>query len=424
MFPPQPNVFPKTTVRFDDRIATSSYHQKAVPVEKVNVGPGINVDPDVPASGGFHEMYRVMPDNVGAYRKVSLPGGFVPGKDPVGFGTVAQNVDKNKDTDIDPFRRPPEASAGLNALRVLPDARGSLKVGARENEAIAGGAKHALKTAPRTREDVFTRPNRSSNPEADAVNKVSGGTNVAASARGGYMIAPDIVMRWTENRGDTYGEKAFGNVQGSKSAYGAASQVSRSNTGREAIGETSHVGLGHASRASVAEGTYVSEFQAPGTNRGAANSREGAPVAGVKARVLGGLPLKSTGRESGREISGNPSKAFSGIYQVSRFEDRAILGDVEGRSAGPQNTGGLRALETRVDTPGSVQTKGTAPKFQTIDSYLPSSDTVSVGLVPDARGSTTSTGTLGEIVDPRIEDLDIARRQLFGNPLAKDIGCA
>ena len=44
------------------------------PIEKQLVGPGIAVGPDVPAAGGFQQLVRVNPDNVGAYRLTTLPG--------------------------------------------------------------------------------------------------------------------------------------------------------------------------------------------------------------------------------------------------------------------------------------------------------------------------------------------------------------
>lgn len=44
------------------------------PVEKSLVGPGLGVSSDVPAVGGFQQLFRAMPENVGAYRLTTLPG--------------------------------------------------------------------------------------------------------------------------------------------------------------------------------------------------------------------------------------------------------------------------------------------------------------------------------------------------------------
>jgi hypothetical protein len=38
------------------------------PVEKQLVGPGLGVGPEVPAFGGHQQLFRVNPENVGAYR--------------------------------------------------------------------------------------------------------------------------------------------------------------------------------------------------------------------------------------------------------------------------------------------------------------------------------------------------------------------
>ena len=55
------------------------------PVEQKYVGPGLAVGPDVPAYGGYQQVYRTLPTNVGAYRLTTLPGrsgpgGTLPGK--------------------------------------------------------------------------------------------------------------------------------------------------------------------------------------------------------------------------------------------------------------------------------------------------------------------------------------------------------
>lgn len=44
------------------------------PVEKQLVGPGLGVNPSVPAFGGYQQLFRVNPDNVGAYKLTTLPG--------------------------------------------------------------------------------------------------------------------------------------------------------------------------------------------------------------------------------------------------------------------------------------------------------------------------------------------------------------
>lgn len=51
------------------------------PIEHQNVGPGLGVDPSVPAVGGHQQLFRVNPENVGAYRLTTLPGRSGPAFD-------------------------------------------------------------------------------------------------------------------------------------------------------------------------------------------------------------------------------------------------------------------------------------------------------------------------------------------------------
>ena len=66
------------------------------PIEKQLVGPGLGLAPEVPAAGGFHQQYRVMPTNVGEYKLTQLVGRTNHGADTMGgrrgvLGEVAKN---------------------------------------------------------------------------------------------------------------------------------------------------------------------------------------------------------------------------------------------------------------------------------------------------------------------------------------------
>ena len=54
------------------------------PIEKQLVGPGLGVGADVPAVGGYQQMFRVNPINVGEYRLTTLPGRTGPAADITG----------------------------------------------------------------------------------------------------------------------------------------------------------------------------------------------------------------------------------------------------------------------------------------------------------------------------------------------------
>src|SRR5210317_1099141 len=54
------------------------------PIEKQMVGPGLGVGADTPAQGGFQQLFRVNPINVGEYRLTTLPGRSGPAADITG----------------------------------------------------------------------------------------------------------------------------------------------------------------------------------------------------------------------------------------------------------------------------------------------------------------------------------------------------
>lgn len=80
------------------------------PVEKQLVGPGLGVGPTTPSFGGFQQLFRVNPENVGAYRLTTLPGRSGPAQDITGgrqglTGEVFKN--KPEKTAYLHDRRPP-----------------------------------------------------------------------------------------------------------------------------------------------------------------------------------------------------------------------------------------------------------------------------------------------------------------------------
>jgi len=79
------------------------------PIEKQLIGPGIAVGPEVPAAGGFQQLVRVNPENVGAHRLTTLPGRSGPAHDVFGgrrgkMGDIAHN--RPEKTAFLPERRP------------------------------------------------------------------------------------------------------------------------------------------------------------------------------------------------------------------------------------------------------------------------------------------------------------------------------
>ena len=79
------------------------------PIEKQLVGPGLGVGADTPAIGGYQQMFRVNPINVGEYRLTTLPGRAGPAKDLTGgrSAVVGQLTHNKPETTVDLLERRP-----------------------------------------------------------------------------------------------------------------------------------------------------------------------------------------------------------------------------------------------------------------------------------------------------------------------------
>ena len=67
-----------------DRMYDRGVMNNLSPIEKQMVGPGLGVGPETPAVGGYQQMFRVNPINVGEYRLTTLPGRTGPAMDITG----------------------------------------------------------------------------------------------------------------------------------------------------------------------------------------------------------------------------------------------------------------------------------------------------------------------------------------------------
>ena len=71
------------------------------PIERQNVGRGLGVDPSVPSAGGFHDFFRVLPNNVNEERLTTLEGRTGPANPVVkngGAGGIGEVTHEAKDT--------------------------------------------------------------------------------------------------------------------------------------------------------------------------------------------------------------------------------------------------------------------------------------------------------------------------------------
>ena len=69
-----PNGMPVANNRHRYMSGLTTKMNNASPAEKIYVGPGLGIGPNVPAQGGYQQQYRVLPTNVGAYNLTTLPG--------------------------------------------------------------------------------------------------------------------------------------------------------------------------------------------------------------------------------------------------------------------------------------------------------------------------------------------------------------
>jgi len=110
--------------RQDVRYENSPWQNNVLPSDKIYVGRGVGVGPDVAATDGFHPMYRVMLKNVGDYKKNNLPGRANHGASAVSKQTKAAEVAVNNNPGAlvyDQERRPMMPSmAAVQGQRVYP----------------------------------------------------------------------------------------------------------------------------------------------------------------------------------------------------------------------------------------------------------------------------------------------------------------
>jgi len=98
------------------------------PVERLNVGPGLGVGPDVSATGGFQQFFRVLPNNINEERLTTLPGAEGPPNPVVknggagGMGAVTHPAKASKAWHRDPAQNSGQGQGGaLRGFEGRPD---------------------------------------------------------------------------------------------------------------------------------------------------------------------------------------------------------------------------------------------------------------------------------------------------------------
>lgn len=149
---------------------TNGVQNNVTPFEKEYIGPGLGISPDTPSSGGFHQRFRIMPDNVNGYRKNTFGGEVVVGKSPIDNGTSIQDATRNpQGLTAEEMRslgdRPLDAAHGhVHAPQVY--ANGSVSLSDQNNRSLelgclVGGASmegagaHVVQETSRTSEHLY-----------------------------------------------------------------------------------------------------------------------------------------------------------------------------------------------------------------------------------------------------------------------------
>jgi hypothetical protein len=109
------------------RYVVSANMDKALPFQQVRVGPAVGKGVGVASADGFHPYLRVVPNNVGVYKKNNLPGRIVPGKSIVDSGTsrdfefAKHHPKKFYEMQRRPLARSGDPTEGVRAAARIPE---------------------------------------------------------------------------------------------------------------------------------------------------------------------------------------------------------------------------------------------------------------------------------------------------------------
>ena len=119
------------------------------PIERMNVGPGLGLGPDVAAAGGFHDFFRALPNNINEERLTTLKG--IPGTPAAvvkngGAGGMGIITHEAKDTKA--WYRAPAQNQG--------EGQGGALVGAESRPQFLKGERSTIRQQTGGREDTLS----------------------------------------------------------------------------------------------------------------------------------------------------------------------------------------------------------------------------------------------------------------------------
>lgn len=136
-----------------DRFYDQGRMNNLSPVEKQLVGPGLGVGADVPAIGGFQQLFRVMPTNVGEYKLTQLPGRINHGADTMGGrrGVVGEVAKNRPERSTDLYERLPVARGRAQGMSAITPRQEHEKTKRTTNRSETGMRADGLELAPAKR---------------------------------------------------------------------------------------------------------------------------------------------------------------------------------------------------------------------------------------------------------------------------------
>jgi len=235
-----------------DRQNVSSRMNNLASAERRFVGPGLGVPASVPAYGGFQQQFRVMPNNVGAYKLTTLPGRSGPAQSFVGRGDERMTVTQNR----------PEKTyqlLGAKGKRPLERGRaqgqGGMLTGMRERESYVKTMRPTIRSETSTRMDglefgaakkFVSAPTNQDTPTRNKANFQTRINDVAApgihSFEGAYQNTQNNILLRPVDRGN----KGYTPPGGRMNVRGSATQVQGKTTKtRDSLSTTIEGGAGN-----------------------------------------------------------------------------------------------------------------------------------------------------------------------------------
>jgi hypothetical protein len=231
---PMTNVNGEPVRDFRDRQYISGKMNNLSPSTKELVGPGLGVNAETPAYGGYQQLYRVNPINVSEYKLTQLPGranhGHALNKQPGTVGNLTHH--KPETTAYLPERLPPQPGrasgqgGNLSGVRVREEYERTKRVTARSTTGYRGDG---LGFAPARRtvsaSQVAQDPTRNkSDRNIETYTHVDNAAPGISSWAHGYQNTP-LDMRASDRRGQAERVGNAGRMNVRESAQKTAGRV-------------------------------------------------------------------------------------------------------------------------------------------------------------------------------------------------------